>query len=46
MKVGSRPTTQVEILKMKKGRATVIEVFGKRYVLDMKSENRRNRNES
>lgn len=40
MKVGSKPTTQVEVVKMKNGRATVIEVFGKRYVLDMKHEKR------
>lgn len=34
MKVGAKPTTKVEILKIKRGKPTVIQVFGDRYVLD------------
>lgn len=45
MKKGSKPNVNIEIVKVKNGRATVIRVFGKRYVLDMKHENRRGKRE-
>ncbi len=41
MKKGSKPNVNIEILKVKNGRATVIRVFGKRYVLDMKGDVRK-----